>query len=975
MAGDAQSRSPSVYSIPPHLPFADTLAAGILGRQTGDPLTLSRTRIFVPHRRAARALREAFLRQGGGEAVILPRITAIGDVDEDELSLTDVAGAGLTLPPAISRTRRQLLLMPLVTDFLKRSGLGGAHGPAIAPALAAEFARLIDLFHTEALGLADLAAASPEELAHHWQQTLKFLQLAYDAWPSILAEEGALDPADRRNRLLAAQAERWRAAPPDHPVIAAGSTGSIPAVARLLSVIARLPQGNVVLPGLDAAMDAASWNALEQSHPQYGMKALLDTMRVDRAEVDPWPTVQGGDEKGAARSRLLSEIMRPAATTDAWRSTRLDPAALDGLTRLELEDTAQEAGVIALIMRGALETPARTAALVTPDRGLARRVIAQLKQWDIAVDDSAGTPLTHTAIGSLLTLIIDLTLVDWTPARLLSLLKHPLTALGYDTATCRRLTRGLEMAMLRGSRPAPGIDGLRRLLDGKTRHFAPFIDRLEGALQPLAALPANADLAEMVRAHVAAAEALAADQEQSGAARLWRGEAGELAAATLEDLIESGAGLMLARDVYPALLNQFLAQAQVRPRYGLHPRLFVWSPMEARLQRADVMILGGLNEGQWPAEAEPNAWLSRPMQRQLGLPLPERQIGQSAHDFVGAAAAPTVCLTRALKAEGVPTVPSRWLLRLTALTRHASLDQPQWRHWRQAMQQAEAHRPARPPAPTPPLTARPAGLSVTDVERWMRDPYALYARKILRLAPLDPIDAELGAAERGTLIHKVFEDFLKEDDWHEERLIALAERELAQAKARPLLRVLWKPRFRHLARWFVETLHADARAGRRPAFTEVRKDWAFDVDGSPFTLTAKADRIDATPDGIVIVDYKTGSVPKKKQIEAGYAPQLPLEALMAEGGAFGEAARRVAGLEFWQMKGTTTPAEVMEVKDFADRVAHAREGLAAMVRRFRDEATPYLSQPRPEEAKDDDYDHLARVGEWRGGEWQEGGGE
>jgi ATP-dependent helicase/nuclease subunit B len=287
------------------------------------------------------------------------------------------------------------------------------------------------------------------------------------------------------------------------------------------------------------------------------------------------------------------------------------------------------------------------------------------------------------------------------------------------------------------------------------------------------------------------------------------------------------------------------------------------------------------------------------------------------------------------------------------------------------MQEAGERDDIRPPAPKPPVEARPDRLSVTDVERWMRDPYALYARKILRLQPLDPIDAELGAAERGTLIHQVFEDFLKESmgdgNWQEARLIALAEQALAEAQARPLLRVLWKPRFRHLAKWFVEKLREDAAAGRRPALTERQETWPFDVDGTPFKLTAKADRIDQSPDGIVIVDYKTGGIPKKKQIEAGYAPQLPLEALMAEGGAFGEAAKRVAGLEFWQMKGTTTPAEVTEVKEFQDRVAQAREGLTMMVRKFREEATPYLSQPKPEEAKGDDYDHLARVKEWRGG--------
>jgi len=838
--------------------------------------------------------------------------------------------------------------------------------------LAGDLARLIDDFHTEGADLADLQSAVPDDVSEYWKETVEFLKIISEQWPRILAEEGGLDPTDRRNRLLTALADRWQKTPPDYPVIAAGSTGSIPATARLLSVIARLPEGAVVLSGLDTEMDAESWEALALTHPQYGLKNLLDAMRVDRREVDIWEARSDAPPPAdPARVALLSEAMRPPPTTDRWPAYTPPAAALQGLTRMDLADPAEEAGVIALIMRATLETPERTAALITPDRQLARRVMAELARWDIAVNDSAGTPLAHTPVGSFLTLVAELLLLeDWTPARFLSLMKHPLTALGHSLGNCRRLTRALELAALRGPRPAPGIDGMRRLIGADRQDLHDFLDRLAAAFAPLADLPETADIRAIAEAHIAVAEALAATDAESGAARLWAGEAGEAAALQMEELLETGAGVPLSRAIYPALLRRFMSEAVVRPRYGLHPRLFIWSPMEARLQRADEMILGGLNEGTWPAEAEPNPWLSRPMQRNLGLSPPERDLGLSAHDFVQLAAAPTAYLTRSAKIDGVPTVPLRWLLRLGVLAGPMDTETP-WRDWYQALDTPAKTESVPPPRPCPPVAARPERLSVTEVETWMRDPYTLYARKILGLEPLEPIDAPIGARERGTIIHDVLHRFLADaqgpEGWRPDRFIALADAALKDAAVRPLMHVLWAPRFRAMADWIVAELNKAARDGRFPMLTEVKGEWAVDGGGAPFTLVAKADRIDRNADGLVIIDYKTGVRPTNKQIAAGYAPQLPLEALMAETGAFGGLKDPVAGLEYWTIKGLSEPGEIKPVNDLVERVAEAEEGLKTLIARFADPDTPYLSHPRPAEAKGHDFDHLARVPEWRDG--------
>lgn len=980
-----------VYSIPAGVGFLDALAEAVLRETAGDPLTLAGYRILLPTRRACRSLQESFLRLTDGRPLLLPRLEPLGDIDAEELLFagagdeSDFGAASLALPPAVAPLRRQLLLSRAILAA-RHNFAGRSFTFDQAARLAAELQRLLDQMTTERVGFDKLHGLAGEH-AEHWQHTLNFLEVLSKAWPEMLAIEQALDPADRRNRLLAAEAERLRRDPPASPLIAAGSTGSIPATADLLAVIATLPQGRVVLPGLDRHWDVETWTAIEEDpfHPQHGMALLLRRIGLRPYEVEDWPS-RLAPEAPPSRARLLAEALRPAETTEGWRGFASEAdrqrlaLSLREVERVDCPTPEEEARVIALGLRAALELPGKRAALITPDRALARRVAAELRRWGIEIDDSAGRPLALTPPAVFLRLIAEMIGQRVAPAALLALLKHPLAALGREPALCRRLARQLD-ERLRGPRPQPGLGRLARLgrLDKKLRDF---LTDLNGAAAPFVDLVRRrkASARDLLAAHVQLAEAMAATDTEKGPDRLWAGEAGEALAGFVAELQEALADLppMDGRR-WMAFLEALLAGRVVRPRYGRHPRLAIWGPLEARLQQADLMILGGLNEGTWPPQAPIDPWFSRPMRRALGLSSLDRRIGQAAHDFVQAAAsAPALMLTRSLRVEGAPSVASRWLLRLDGLLRligiaPENLHAGEWLGWQKTIDQAEGFVPAAAPTPRPPVALRPSELSVTEIETWMRDPYAIYARRILKLEPLDPLDADPGAAERGSFIHEALENFVKAypeglpaDAY--DKLIACGREAFGRSLDWPTVRAFWWPRFERISRWFVAE-----ETQRRPllaaSLAEARGRFALELPGCrPFTLKGKADRIDRLKTGgLVIIDYKTGRVPTSAQVEALHAPQLPLEAAMVAAGAFaGLEMSPVAELAYWSLKGGRNVAEIIPIKgDPAPLAARARQQLAKLVAAYEDPSMPYLPGPDPDFAPGEGpYDHLSRRGEW-----------
>lgn len=944
--------------------FARTLARGLIARAQGGAFALSDCTIFLPTRRAARNFGDAFALELGG-AALLPEFKALGDSDEDALAFES-----LDLAPAISPVRRLLLLASLIRRW-------GGRNFAQAAGLAQSLAAVMDEVETQGADLEQLDRLVPEALADHWREVARFLELIGEEWPKLLAAEGRLNPAARRNLALGRLAQRLAAEPPRGMVIAAGSTGSIPATANLLRVIANLPRGAVILPGLDRGLDAESWGRLDPGHPQFGLKQLLDALGAGRDEVADW----SADENDEGRALLLRETLRPAPTTDAWRALAEQPQdiarGLEGLALAAADHPAQEALTIALALRETLEHDGRTGALVTPDRNLARRVASELGRWGISIDDSAGRPLAHSGAGTFLCLLAEAAAAGFAPVPLLALLKHPFATLGEDPAPFRAKARALDRA-LRGPRPDPGLTGIAKAVARQPdKNLAAWWSQIETLLRPLEAAFAKPalPLAELVDLHVETAEHLACANPID--CPLWAGRDGEAAASLVAELRDSARDLPpIEPDAYPALLRGLAMAVPVRPQAGARRAIAILGPLEARLQRFDLTILGGLNEGTWPGGAGADPWFSRPMREAIGLMQPERAIGLSAHDFAMQAGQGAVLLTRALKADGAPTLPSRWLQRLTQLTQGLNLPIPASPHLATARllsEVAPGPRLARP-APTPPVAARPRRLTVTEIETWLRDPYAIYARHVLRLRPFDPLDAQTGPLERGRAFHQALEIFMTDYPGSLPgdalaRLIAIAERCFDRAEIPHAQRALWRPRFVNAARVFLEW-ERERRPQVAAAHLERRGRMVFPAPAGPFELACIADRIDVLADGgAAIIDYKTGQLPDKKWLIQHLMPQLPLEgAILAAGGFDGLPAIPNAALIYVRFSGKDDKQQDVD----SALIEEVKDRLAQRIAWFDQEDTPYLSRIKVQQAQiAGDYDHLARVREWSPSGWSE----
>jgi ATP-dependent helicase/nuclease subunit B len=997
----------------------------------------------MPTRRAARTLQDAFLAAAdGSDAMLLPAIRPISEGQEDlglienALSSTGRGADELIIPPAIGSLERTLLLTQLVlmwsramrspapgtdanvAEMLPIVG-AGATTPAQAVRLAAELARLIDMVETEGVALDKLAGLVPEEYSSHWQQTLDFLKIVTDFWPAHLEEQGLISPADRRNRLIKSEARRLTASPPAYPVIVAGVTGSVPATAELMRAVARLPSGAIVLPGLDPYLEEERFAILAEEHPehpQHGLARLLDQLGVSRANVRELSGAALPAER-EGRNLLVSEMMRPTGSMAGWRKLQSKAdvqamrAALADVHLIEAPTTEDEAEVVSLILREALETPGRTAALVSPDRLLARRVAARLESWGIRVDDSAGRPFAKTVPGTFLGLVANALESAFAPSELMALLKHPLTRLGLSAGDVRRAARNLELAALRTMYLGRGLDSLEGAVDraraetmeGKRRHRSvarlkdeswselhDLVSRLKSAFAPLIALAepdATHSHAEIVRAHVAVAEAVARPAEEPGSEEqetspLWERDEGAAASELLAKLMngETAQPSLRVAD-YAEVFRTLVGSESIRTRVPRHPRLFIWGPYEARLHQPDVVVLGSLNEGVWPKTADPGPWLNRGMRAHLGLPSPEEETGRAAHDIVMLMGAETVYLTRANKVSGEPAVPSRWLLRLKALL--AGLDlgtalappagKP-WLAWARARDRAAGLKPISPPAPRPPLEKRPRRASVSDVETWLANPYAIFAKRILFLEALPPLGQEPGPSERGQIVHEALARFTR--TYTNElppdivtSFMAIADEVIGALGTEARVRAFWRPRLERFAWWFAETEAARRTPGSR-RLIEIDGTLILDAPAGPFKRTARADRIDLDGRGIVITDYKTGAIPAAGKVLAGEAPQLPLEAAMAAAGVFPEFdAGLVTALRYIRATGGEPPGEdcLIEPKDrsIPEVAAHALAQLQALIVRFDDAATPYSALRRRRfDYTYDDFAHLARIGEW-----------
>ena len=951
----------AVYSIPSHRSFADALAAGLIARFGKEPLALARGRILLPNNRAVRALTEAFVR-ASGSGLLLPRLIPVGDPEIDER----IGGAlefldSDELPRAIDPTERMLRLGSII----------GAGGSAEGIRLAADLARTLDALLVDEVAPSQLRGAVSEtsELAKHWEKSLEKLKVIYEAWPELLRERGEIDLAERRNRLLHELAERWKSNPPAGFTVAAGITTAAPAVAALVGRVARMPDGFVVLPGLwlSDIFPKEEWDQLgpdekgrgETTHPQFHLKLLLGRIGVAREEVQRWRW-SGRAASPPARSRSVANAMAAPSYSHKWKDLRPSDRRLGGIRLAELPDPAAEAQAIALALRGALETPGKTAALVTPDRQLAGRVSALLRRWGIEADDSAGRPLSQLASGTLLLGIASAAAEGLAPVPLVALLKHPLVG-GEDEE--RRIwldhVRTLDLA-LRGPRPPAGLGGLDARFAQKEvmRSWSAVRGRVAGLGGMMSEPLRLSDFAALV--------AEAASGLSDG--RAWRGPDGRMAAELLAELQTSPSATELEvspEDAVP-LLRQLLDERAVRPPFGGHPRIFVWGLLEARLQRADLLILGGLNEGVWPAVPAPDPWLPPKVRSNLQMPTLEYRIGLSAHDFASALGAPEVLITRARRDSRSPTVASRFLLRLGAISGGLPRDVVLERITR-ALDDPGPPRPVDRPAPAPPPEQRPGRISVTSVDRLKADPFAFYANSILGLRSEDLIDADYTARWKGEEVHKVFEEWLVHDECNPDRLRVRAERLLAGEAIHPMLRALWAPRLLEAIDWIADLERANQEEGRRPLSAEIEGE----AELAGILVHGRADRIDRLPDGgIAIIDYKTGKPPSQKAVDEGFALQLGLLGLIGREGGFEGISGEPEAFEYWSLQRyrgkfgrLMRPDKDMSAGEF---LAHASRSFAEVARDYLTGTKPFEAKLNPAYAPYGDYDQLMRLEEWYG---------
>ena len=988
----AHAHLPTIYSIAAHRGFADALVAGLLPRYREEGFGLARLTLLLPSTRTVRTVTEAFVRAsdaGGHKGLLLPRMVVVGDLDLDEAlgPLLDPLGSGANIPPAADPVRRVLRLAALLRVELGDKAPGEAallrQARMIAQAMDRMAVENVDAKLLRDPGVVGLV----NELSQHWlENTVQFARVLAH-WRAELEERGELDPPERRNRLLERVARRWNEAPPMHPVIAAGVTSAAPAVARLLRVVADLPQGAVILPDLDLTLADDVWDALgvagisaepggpvfargdAVTHPQYHLKLLLNRMGIARGEVQPWHR-SGPAAAPPARARAISNLFLPPAASTIWATLPPEQRRMAGVRLMETAHPGEEAQAIALLVRAALAEPERRVAVITPDRGLAQRLVAHLARWNIVADDSAGTPLPQTTAGRLMLQLADVWAKQAAPVPLLALLGHPLVHGQRTRADWLERVRQLDL-VLRGPRPGPGLEAVRGAVAAKLKAW-PGLDvwwaEVEALLMPIAdnafaRLPLGEALARLTQV----GEALCGEA-------IWAQADGRALAAWIEQwsgAAQDGAFALEPAEL-PALLRDALDEVAVRPPYGGHPRLAIYGLLEARMSRADLVICGGMTEGSWPAAPAPDPLLAPPVLRALGIPGADFRIGLSAHDLAAALGAPEAVLSYAARDAAGPAIPSRFVLRIRAmLGQQVRMEKDAVRFARMIDLAPPAAAYPRP-MPMPTAEQRRVGISVTGLDRLRGDPYQFYASSILLLSKLDPLDADPTPPWMGTAVHAVL------DAWHKAggargALIPLAHDMLDKMSAHPFMRGLWRPRLIAALEWVEEHSATLREQGRAVLGSELRGE--IQIDG--VTIFGRADRIDRSADGVLaVVDYKTGKPPSGRQVEKGFALQLGLIALMAERGGFTGIGGKADRFEYWSLNKVGDSFGYSEEPVFEGRkttglkreefVAKSEQYLREAIAKWILGAEPFTARLNPDLAVYTDFDQLMRLDEWQG---------
>lgn len=1035
-------KAPNVYTISAGTLFLERLAQFVLDGKIGDaydtadPLTLAQTTIYLPTRRAVRALRLEFASKLKGNSSFLPVLKTLGDNEDDDFD-PHTASQNRTVSPLY----RQIQLARLVRRWVSVIGNEARElfqdEDIVIPSssaeslwLSREICDLIDQMETEEVSWKNLKDLVPEKdrYANWWQLTLDFLQIAMEAWPEHLGQIGAIDAVTSRRKLADARTSLLQKTPPTGPIIVAGSTGSIPATGRFLKTVSEISNGAVILPGLDLGLGEDVWEeilGIRQSlrdekfnkgcedHPQFGMANLLDSFGITREDVID---LSQNNSELEQRAKLTGIALLPSNKTDQWLSLRgtVDENCFENATRnisiVDAPAERQEALAIALILREQIEAPNQQTALVTPDRKLAKQVAAELKRFSIDIDDSGGTSLANTSNAQFLRLMISIATLPANSINLATFVKHSLLANKPEESTKLAVERMFEICLLRDILEVPAVGkfeaAARNYLEQtkQNRHVASlvtamdaddwdtlfqFCKNLDISFDPLVSLAKSGDQFDLGQLFTTLKTSLngftSFDENTS---TFFADETGMMLGDLIDEVITtSSEDFKSSPKELLQIFDALIGGKIVRSTGNTHPRIAILGPLEARLQPLDCVVLGGLNEGNWPSRHDSGPFLSRPMKTAINMSTPERRTGLSAHDFEQLLGHPKVFLTRANRADNAPTVPSRWLQRLKVACGPQISAKMQERGNKYLSWVIQLDTPEKiskrieRPNPKPPLKYRPNRLSITEIETWIRDPYAIYARRILKLLPLGEIGTVSEYALRGTILHDALAIFIENgvdlfNNSPSKKLMEIIGSQLANNKIPSHMQAMWLPPFEEICEAFIA--HEQKYCSQvSKSFCEI--DGKLTIGASDFELRGRADRIDMLHDGSVnIIDYKTGTKPSVKMART-LSPQLSLEGAIVMAGGFAKLpAAHPSSLGYIRLRARN------EFK--IDSVNNARppinaselsalklNELEAHISKYTNQDQGYISRFAPELSQEitGDYDHLARVREWSWGSEEE----
>ncbi len=984
----------NIFNISPRYPFLEVLASYIIETAKSENINIANDIILLPTRRACRYMKDVFFHLSNDSAVMLPTILPLGDVDENGLAFLDYENENLDadLPPAISQIKRNLILSSLVKkkmpDFTEEQ----------AYSLAVDLAHLMDTVEMEELSFNNLQYLVPEEYSEHWQEVLEFLKIVTAEYPKILEENNVINPVDRKIRLIKKQIDYWKNFPPQGRVFAAGSTGSLVPISYMLRFISKMEKGFLILPGLDKNISDKDFEILtsdfpktNQNHPQYGLLKLIKGLGLKISDIPELPLpklplFKNYDIAESDRELLSSYIMLSSDMNDDWsKLPKLNEDVLNDVSEICLENDSDEVFAISGLLRKAVFENKR-ALLITPDRKIAKSVANELKRWNIIVDDSAGIPASDTITGNYIILVLKMLYENFSPYSILAVLKHKYTHLGYSKEELDSLTTSLEKNVLQGKVSVNNLDKMinesldypdvyNLLLKIKDITNGMFVKMFDSQ---------NYHLFDLLYSHLSLVEKFVSSPDVDTNKILWDTDlhndlSDELSSllSSLKEIKDENNSIdidVMSVPAYFVFISNYLLSLSLRPKINSHPNISIMNSIEARLITADLYIMAGLNEDIFPRVTSDDPWMSRPMKAKFKLPLPERKVGLSSHDFVEFFCKKNVVMTHALKVDGNNTITSRWLTKLSAIVKIANL---KWddslsrevKSWIQISGFNEEVIPCKRPNPCPPISSRPKKLSATWIEKWYRDPYIIFANKILNLEKLKDINPVAGPAELGTVIHNSLEEFKKKKLSTYDELMAIMMNNAIPYMDIPQID-FWYSKFEKVARWFVD-YENDIK--KTTSFSFEEEEGTFDITHD-FTITAKVDRIDISCDNnAFIFDYKTGNPPSKAEVLSGYAPQLPIEALIFQNKGFKhiKTNSKVAGIRYIKLTGSSNGNITCD--DLDDSVNQIIEkayvDLKGTITEFSKPTTPYLSRPNPNTVGHSieaysEYSHLARVKEW-----------